>query len=278
MRTAEVIEPRHATEPAGLAVEIEAGWGHSQRAFVRQDGQSLFACTVIHQAPDTWTVTECLPRRRDPQLATALLAVCERLAVDHHARQVIAIAPTMWDDDVAVRGARLLHRIEPMWLQLDDDVLALRREPLPNPLRVLPFDDGPAVAADLAGLSVDADRDSDRRVWQQIHAGDYGPVIAGASLRVVDDTGLLYAAIAVTEYQAAPLVAHLVTGAAQRGRGIGRALLVESLTRLSRLGYVDCHLNVVEDNWIAQRLYRSIGFVHCGPTLRASHISGTGLR
>jgi len=79
-------------------------------------------------------------------------------------------------------------------------------------------------------------------------------------------------ATAITEYHGEPLVAHLVTTAELRGSGLGRAALIESLTRLSDAGYADCHLNVLEVNWVARRLYRSVGFVQDRPTLRASRI------
>jgi GNAT superfamily N-acetyltransferase len=108
-------------------------------------------------------------------------------------------------------------------------------------------------------------------VW----SGCYGPVIDDASAMILRDE-LPCAAIAVTESRGVPLIGHLVTAETERGRGLARILLVESLRRLVRSGYHDCRLNVAEENWVAHRLYRSIGFTRWHPTLQASLLVAKG--
>lgn len=55
-------------------------------------------------------------------------------------------------------------------------------------------------------------------------------------------------------------VATVVVGHQARGRGIGRALLVNLLDQATSLGAMRCHLEVRADNAAAIDLYRSLGF------------------
>lgn len=232
-----------------------------------ESGRTRFACAVTYRDP-LWYVTDCVPQRRDPEPVRMLLAVRDWLTAEHGASEIIAIHPDFWDTSLAAAGADLLHRMVPMWLPLDDDLLLLHGKPLPDG-EVVPLEATPEI---LSAMSTDEDRDNDLRVWQATLDGSYGPLIADASVQVVKDS-VPRAAIAITEHLGTPLISHFVTAATERGTGLGRALLVESLKRLSAAGYVDCQLHVVEDNWIAHRLCRSVGFIQDRPTLRVTHLS-----
>jgi GNAT superfamily N-acetyltransferase len=202
-----------------------------------------------------------------------LLAVCDHLAAESGAAGIVTISPAFWEPQLAASGARTLRRIIPMSLRLDEDLLLIHASSLPRVDRLASLDMPADAPARLARLAADDQRDGDLIVWQEIFAGVYGPVITEASLQVSGGAETS-AAIAVTEYLGCPLIAHLVTRAAERGGGLGKALLVESLRRLSDSGYAECHLNVLADNWIAHRLYRSIGFIQAGPELVASRVGG----
>lgn len=239
-----------------LVLDAETGWHGDRRARVRWGDRTALACTITPRQ-DAWYVTDCLPHRRDPRLAAALLEVCSWLITHHGAPDVIAIHPEFWE----LPGATLLQRMLPMWLGLDDDVLQMHTKRLPDGYRFAPLDPAPL-----------GDED-DLRVWRDSWSGTFGPLVEDASLMITAGQDVR-AAVAVTEYHGAPLIGHLLVAEAERGTGLGRALLVESLKGLSRAGYVDCHLNVLEDNWVAYRLYRSVGFVRHQPTLQVSHLSG----
>lgn len=55
-------------------------------------------------------------------------------------------------------------------------------------------------------------------------------------------------------------VATVVVGERARGRGIGRAMLVNLLQQAAALGVARCHLEVRTDNAAAIDLYRGLGF------------------
>lgn len=269
---------RHAPDRArarggrpDLTIETAPHWDDAMRILVRRRGCTLFACSVTPGHGSPWFITDCLPHRRDAEPAALLLAVCDRLSADHGADRFIAITPDFWSGHLAAGGAALMQRVVPMWLPLDEELLSMHGKPLPATYRIAPLEPAAAEPAELVHLSADTDRTGDLRVWKETFAHRYGPVIPPATLQLVGDSGRS-GAIAVTEHQGTPLVAHFVIAAAERGSGFGRAVLVESLIRLSRSGYVDCRLNVVADNWVAHRLYRSIGFIQSGPTLRVSHL------
>jgi GNAT superfamily N-acetyltransferase len=260
-----------------LTIDIVAHWDESRRVLVRQRGETVFMCSATPRKQPLWLVTECVPQRRGPELASMLFAVCDRLAAERGASQILAISPASWDEHLAAGGARLLRRVVPMCMRLDEDLLLMHSRPLPRAHQIVPLEPPFEEPVTLARLSIETERESDLRVWRDVFCGDYGPVIPEATLQVVRGSTLC-AAIATTEYHGAPLVAHFVTAATERGNGLGRALLVESLKRLSDSGYVDCHLNVMEDNWVAHRLYRSMGFIQVRPTLRVSHIAREPVR
>ncbi|HEY1617365.1 MAG TPA: GNAT family N-acetyltransferase [Streptosporangiaceae bacterium] len=246
-----------------------AHWDGTEQVLLHRDGRTVFACLVTRRHGSTWFVTECLPQRRDPGSAALLLAVRDRLATESGATDVVTISPGFWGPQLAAGGARTLQRIIPMRLRLDEDLLLLHARSLPAPVQFAPLDTSAEAPARLARMSADDQREGDLIVWREALCGVYGPVITESSLQVRREAELS-AAIAITEYLGSPLIAHFVTAAAERGRGRGKALLVESLRRLADCGYAECHLNVVADNWIAHRLYRSIGFTQVGPELLAS--------
>lgn len=256
--------------PGGISVELHPFWGTSLRATVKRDGEDVFSC-LIDERRDLATVTECLPQRRDPVVAGWLCAVCDHLLSSLSCRRIVAIHPAFWDDELRHCGARPLERITHMRTALDADLLRMHAKPLPCTHRFEPLEttsDALPVLSRLGGSPGMAD---ESRVWGDIFAGVYGPVIPEASVRITNGADVV-GATAVTEYHGEPLVAHLVTTARLRGSGFGRAALIESLTRLMNVGYADCHLNVLEVNRVARRLYRSVGFVQDRPILRASRI------
>jgi ribosomal protein S18 acetylase RimI-like enzyme len=253
-----------------LTIAIVAHWDNTRRVLVRRRDKTVFSCLITQRQGQLWYITDFLPQRRDPELASMLLTLCDHLAIECGARQFITINPASWDEYLADAGARLLQRIVPMWTALDADLLLMHTKPLPSGYRITPLEVSIDELATLTQLSTDAERENDLRVWRDTFSGGYGPVDSDASLQIVNDSRLC-AAITITEHAGAPLISHLVVAATERGHGLGSALLVEGLKQLSASGYVDCYLNVEEENWIAQRLYRSIGFIQ-RPTLRASHI------
>jgi ribosomal protein S18 acetylase RimI-like enzyme len=244
----------------------------TERIVLRRDGETVFTCLATHRHSSTWFVTECLPQRRDHGSAALLLAVCDYLAAESGATDVVTIGPGFWGPQIAASGAQTLQRIVPMRLRLDADLLLLHARSLPGLTGLAPLDTSADAPARLSRLATDDQRQGELLVWQETLRGDYGPVITEASLQVSQGTELS-AAVAITEYRGNPLISHIVTAAAERGGGRGKALLVESLRRLADAGYAECTLNVVADNWIAHRLYRSIGFTQAGAELLANWVS-----
>jgi GNAT superfamily N-acetyltransferase len=249
-----------------MKVNEETAW----RADVRRDGRTVFACTVTPRQ-GAWFVSDCLPQRRDPKLAELLLEVCDGLVTDHGATAVVAVHPEFWDKHVAAAGGVLLQRLLPMWVRLDNELLRAPARPS-GAYRVAPLDMVLHGPLELQQLSSAPDRDGDRHVWGEALGGGYGPVIPGASLiLLVGSTPC--GAIVVTEYRGSPLLAHVVVAEPVRGRGLGRALLAESMRALSASGYVDCQLNVADDNPIARRAFQSVGFIQNRPTQHVSYMS-----
>ncbi|MFE0155310.1 GNAT family N-acetyltransferase [Nonomuraea sp. NPDC059007] len=253
------------------SVELVPYWEDAYRAVVRRSDKTVFACTVTPQESAPWFVTECLPQRRDHELSGWLLAVCDRLTAVHGAMATIAVHPAFLEAELTAAGAELLRRIVPMWLALDEDLLLLHSKALPGGYRFQPLDPAADTPDTLANLSPESHRAADRQVWHEALSGFCGTLIPEASFKVVHDSGPC-AAIAITEYHGRPLVGHIVTESTRRGAGLGRALLVEGLRGLLSAGYTDCRLNVEEDNRIARRLYRSVGFIQDRQTLRVSVI------
>jgi GNAT superfamily N-acetyltransferase len=243
----------------------------SWQARIRRNGKVVFGCTVTRRDA-AWFITDCMPQRRDPLVAAMLLEVCERLVTDHGATNIVAVHPEFWGERLSAGGAMSLQRLVPMWLGLDNDLLRLPVRPLSPGYDLVPLN---AVVGDHLALRNlgDSDHDGDLHVWRETLGGDYGPLIpAGSLIVLVGSTPC--AAVAVTDFQGAPLLAHLVVAEGHQGIGLGRALLVHSLRALAEAGYVDSQLNVDEDNWVANRLFRSVGYVQNQPTQQVSHLWG----
>jgi ribosomal-protein-alanine N-acetyltransferase len=68
-----------------------------------------------------------------------------------------------------------------------------------------------------------------------------------------------YAVLYVVADQAE--LANLAVAPAVRGRGVGRALLESVLAVAQELDVREIFLEVRQSNYVAQRLYRSVGFV-----------------
>ncbi len=235
--------------------EVVADWGPNRRVVASRDGETVFSC-VLRPAPGLWYVTDCLPQRDNPTAAADLSRVCSFLAAEHGITDIVAVHPDFWDVGGVDCGT-----IVPMWLRLDSDLISSFERALPIGYRIEPL----KVSA-LPGSQ------HDHQVWDEVLSGQYGPLVPAASLRIVAD-GATRGAIAVTVDRGVPLIGHLVVEPAERGGGLGRALLVRSVLGLAQAGYTDCRLNVMADNFAARRLYRSIGFVQDRATLRASRVS-----
>jgi hypothetical protein len=117
-----------------VKVNQETPW----RADIRRDGRMVFACTVTPRQ-GAWFVSDCLPQRRDPELAGLLLEVCDELIMDHGATTIVAVHPEFWDKQLAAAGAVLLQRLVPMWVRLDNELLRPPAE-LSDAYRVAPLD------------------------------------------------------------------------------------------------------------------------------------------
>lgn len=248
-------------------IELTAWWPPSWQVRATVAGVTVFSGVVERSNPGCYVVHECLPERVNPCSFTILAAVARRIRAELGAVQVAVIHPAGWDDQLAAHGVRALHRMAQLGLLLDEDHLQAHSRPLPAGFQVAAL--GTASEAELAELSPESDRENDLAVWRDVLSGNYGPVIDDASVVIRVGSGVS-AAVAVSEHRGRPLIGHCVVGNGQRGLGLGRAVLVHALLRLAAAGYGECRLHVVEDNWVAQRLYRSVGFTPLCPPLRVS--------
>ncbi|MGW6928766.1 GNAT family N-acetyltransferase [Lentzea sp. NPDC054927] len=236
-----------------LVHEMVVDWGPNRRVVASRKGETVFSC-VVRPAQGLWYVTECLPQRDDPVVVEHLVRALAYLK-EQGMHDVIAVHPEFWDV-----GGTDCGLIVPMWLRLDREMIASFERVLPIGYGFEPFGD------DLPG------EPHDLSVFEELQDGQYGPLVPEASLRIVAD-GTTRGAIAVTEDRGVPLIGHLVVDGAERGAGLGKALLVRSMLGLAEAGYADCRLNVMADNFAARRLYRSIGFVQDRATLKASRVT-----
>lgn len=253
---------------ADVEFDMAADWGGSWRIHAYQAGDTVLSCQAVQSELGLWYLEDFLPCRDLPQVGPVLVAVGRWLAANHAPSHVVALHPTRWDTHVAAAGGRLLHRVIHMGTVLDEAQLDEHARPLPDGYQFAPLTAETSLS-ELAKLSRAQDQQNDRKAWRNTLAGTLGPLIEPASLTVVRD-GKLRAAVGVADYQGAALISHIVTAEAERGAGLGRTLLVESLRRLARSGYHECRLNVVEENRTAQQLYRSLGFTTWRAPLRAS--------
>jgi GNAT superfamily N-acetyltransferase len=227
---------------------------------------SPFSCLAERHGDGLVVLNDVRPYRGGPATARMLHAAADAVAEEFGVDQVAAVHPAVWDGDLV--GVRPLHRIIHMGTVLDADLLAEVRRPPPTGVSVRPLTS--ATDDELAALSPRDARRADGRAWRQVRGGTLGPLVPSASVVLVAEDGEPVAAVGITEHQGAPLVGHLVAG--RRGAGLGRTALVTALTALIDAGYGECRLNVDESNWIARRLYRSLGFTALRPPLRVSLI------
>ena len=263
-------------EPAehfGLEIELMAWWDRAWLARATVAGDTVFSCVVERPSPGLTVLHECLPQRVDLRSTEILMAVARRVRADSGPADLVAIHPASWDEQLAAHGVKPLHRMAYLGLLLEEDQLRAHYRPLPDGYRMTAL--RAASEVELAGLSREPDRPKDLAVWRDVLSGSYGPIIDDASLVISTNSGIC-AAIAVSQHRGHPLIGHCVTSDEQRGQGLGRTLLVHALRRLSAAGHAECRLHVVEDNWIAQRLYRSVGFTPLRPPLRVSLIPDGG--
>ncbi|GLY47557.1 GNAT family N-acetyltransferase [Lentzea sp. NBRC 102530] len=235
-----------------LVHEMVADWGGNRKVLARQGGETVFEC-VVRPAPGITYVTECLPQRDDPETVGHLVGVLEHLR-GHGMRDVVVVHPEFWDV-----GGTDCGRIVPMWSRLDVEMIASFERALPVGYRIEPLGE---VAGDA----------HDRQVFEEVASGSYGPMIEEACLSVTAG-GTTRGAVVVTRDRGVPLIGHLAIEQAQRGAGLGKALLVRAVLGLASAGYADCRLNVMAENFTARRLYRSIGFVQDRATLKASRVT-----
>lgn len=246
-------------------VEAGVGWNGALRLTVDPGGQVAFGCTATRRPTGTWFVTDCLPLRRGPDGAALLLGVCDYLFAEQRASDLIVVHPEFWDSWLQAAGATPLQRMLAMRLDLDRELLTMHERVLPGRYRIK------RLAASTAGLAPLIETDGDRQVWLDTFEGHYGRPIPEATVAVFADADVR-SAVAVTEYEGTPFLAQCVTSPEERGKGLGRAALLAGLTNLADAGYVDCRLNVEAENWLARRMYRSVGFIQTGPALRVSHL------
>lgn len=93
--------------------------------------------------------------------------------------------------------------------------------------------------------------------------GDSGRFMPDASYVILEEDRIV-GSILVTHWMGMPLVAELGVAKDRRGRGLGRALLEQSMTRLAGLDETRIALYVTLSNDPAIALYRSLGFEQVG--------------
>ncbi len=101
--------------------------------------------------------------------------------------------------------------------------------------------------------------EENRKLIKSLLSGDYGPVIADASLCVLGDTGPA-AMIAVTDMGDSAFLADIAVSRETRRKGIARYLLVNAMKTAGRLKKESMVLWVSEGNTGAMALYKSLGF------------------
>jgi GNAT superfamily N-acetyltransferase len=155
----------------------------------------------------------------------------------------------------------------PAWssFELEREPTAPAAAPWPDGVRLQPFDaDAHAASVHEAVYSVWAqvpghhDRDLDS--WRTLFLGSER---ASEDLQVVAWDGARVAGVAIcrTYAPATGWVSQLAVTEPWRGRGLGRALLVEACRRLAGVdGLDDIGLSVIASNARALGLYRSVGF------------------
>lgn len=90
-------------------------------------------------------------------------------------------------------------------------------------------------------------------------AGEYGPLIADASLVVEDDRRLMGASM-ITMWEEHPLVAYMFVHPDAQRRGVATHLMASIGNALLSAGHARLDLFVTEANTPAVNLYRKLGF------------------
>ncbi len=138
--------------------------------------------------------------------------------------------------------------------------------PLPFPIRTVGMDDADALAV----LMADAYRDSVDPEWSDYDAAHReicrifstfdGPIVADACLAAFERTRPICACLA-RNARGDGCISYLMTANAHKSRGVGRAVLLRSLTSLRDAGFARVFLDVTAGNSPAEHLYESLGFV-----------------
>lgn len=111
----------------------------------------------------------------------------------------------------------------------------------------------------------DEARDAVREV-HEILTGRWGPWSTEGSVGL-EENGRFLASVLVVQQPDRALIADVAVDPQMQGRGLGRAVLLESVRRLRASGVRQVFLNVTEGNERALRLYLGLGFVRSlGPS------------
>ena len=92
--------------------------------------------------------------------------------------------------------------------------------------------------------------------------GAYGQFCPEES-EVIERNDRLVSATLVTQFDEMPLIAFSMTAPDWKRRGLARAGLLRSISRLHAAGHPSVRLVVTKGNAPAEQLYESLGFVAC---------------
>jgi RimJ/RimL family protein N-acetyltransferase len=137
-------------------------------------------------------------------------------------------------------------------------------------LRPLSGDDIPSLAAlmlDAYRGTIDYDGetiDEAQREVESFFSGSYGqPLLDCSRLGFVGNE--LVTACLVAQWGDFPLISFVMTGAAWKNRGFGRAILQAVLYLLAKAGHVEVRAVITEGNRPSERIFAQVGFVRVDP-------------
>lgn len=170
-------------------------------------------------------------------------------------------------------GARLLRQSHEMILDLAQNSWP-PSVPVTDQLRLEDIRRPPAEIAAAAGVATPAGH-PDRETWATVDRASYwaqvlsgrvtGPILTEASGLVVDSSGRVVAALAVTAmapsdwWPGGPWLTEMFVVPALQNRGLGRRLLAHAASACARAGHGLLGLTVTDGN-AAERLYQRFGF------------------